>query len=530
MDILIAEDDENSRLMLSAALEARGHTVRAAPDGRAALDLAKAQAPDLIVSDILMPELDGYGLCRAVRAHPQLATTPFAFYTATFTDRRDEELAYQLGADRFLVKPCEITTLIAELEALAGRRAATPAPAPLGGNDALYAERLRDKLDKKISELEGERARLRDFAEAAADWFWESDGDGAIVYTSDGAWPLRGLTLTALFAMRRPGPQRHEDLALLTREFRSFRDVVIDWRQQDGGVRIMALSGRPWRDASGRICGYRGSARDVSRQVRAEEDLRALNHELDERVRSRTSSLKAAFEELESFSYSVSHDLRGPLRAIHGFASVLESEMIRPDVHGLGAPAFDALSRILRAALRMEHLVDDLLELSRVTRLPLQRQPVDLSVLAQDIVDSLRAGDPGRDCLVVIQPGMLVAGDVGLLRIALDNLLRNAWKFSAPVPHASIEVGAEGRGQQAVIYVRDNGVGFDMAHADKLFNPFIRLHREGEFDGTGIGLALVQRVIRRHNGRVWARAEPGKGATFCFTLGESEAEQPSIAA
>lgn len=125
---------------------------------------------------------------------------------------------------------------------------------------------------------------------------------------------------------------------------------------------------------------------------------------------------------------------------------------------------------------------------------------------------------------------MLVAGDVGLLRIALDNLLRNAWKFSSPMPQALIEVGAEGRGQQAVIYVRDNGVGFDMAHADKLFSPFIRLHREGEFEGTGIGLALVQRVIRRHNGRVWARAEPGKGATFCFTLGETDAELPPIAA
>lgn len=527
MDILIAEDDENSRLMLCAALEARGHAVRSAPDGRTALELALARPPDLIVSDILMPDLDGYGFCRAVRAHPQLAATPFAFYTATFTDRRDEELAYRLGADLFLVKPCEIDKLVAELETLGSARAKR---VQAGEADALYAERLRDKLDKKIGELEAERTRLRDFAEAAADWFWETDAEGIIVYTSEGAWPLRGLTLNALFAMRRPGPQRHDDLAQLASEYRPFRDIVIDWRQQDGGVRIMALSGRPWKDAAGRIGGYRGSARDVSRQVRAEEELRALNHELDERVRSRTSSLRAAFEELESFSYSVSHDLRGPLRSIHGFASVLEAELMRPDVAGLSPSAFDALARILRAALRMEHLVDDLLELSRVTRLPLQRQPVDLSAIAQDIMDTLRAGDPQRACTIHIQSGLLVAGDVGLLRIALDNLLRNAWKFSAPVADPLIEVGAEGRGQQAVIYVRDNGVGFDMAHADKLFNPFARLHRDGEFEGTGIGLALVQRIVRRHNGRVWARAEPGKGATFCFTLGDTEAELPSAAA
>jgi PAS domain S-box-containing protein len=527
MDILVAEDDENSRLMLCAALEARGHTVRPAADGRQALALAQAAPPDLIVSDILMPELDGYGLCRAIRAHPQLSGTPFVFYTATYTDRRDEELSYRLGADRFIVKPCEIDTLMRELESAVTKRSVRPTA---GDSDLLYAERLRDKLDKKISELEAERARLRDFAEAAADWFWETDAEGSIVLTSDGAWPLRGLTLQGLFAMRRSGPQRHEDLTEITRAFRPFRDIVIDWRQQDGSVRIMALSGRPFRDDAGNIRGYRGSARDVSRQVRAEEELRALNHELDERVRSRTSSLKAAFEELESFSYSVSHDLRGPLRAIHGFASVLDSELTRPAVTGLSDTALSSLQRILRAALRMEHLVDDLLELSRVTRLPLQRQPVDLSALAQEICDSMRASDPARDCEISIQPGMLVAGDVGLLRIALDNLLRNAWKFSAPTPHARIEVGSEGKGSHVVIYVRDNGVGFDMAHSDKLFSPFNRLHREGEFDGTGIGLALVQRIIRRHNGRVWARAEPGTGATFCFTLGDSDSATPQIAA
>jgi PAS domain S-box-containing protein len=527
MRVLIAEDDENSRLMLSAALGARGHLVQSASDGRQALELAQAQAPDLIVSDILMPELDGYGLCRAVRAHPQLSDIPFVFYTATFTDRRDEALAFQLGADLFLVKPCEIDRLIRELESVVSRHASRPTG---HDTDALYAERLRDKLDKKISELEAERTRLRDFAEAAADWFWETDIEGLIVHTSDGAWPLRGLTLDGLFAMRRPGPQRHDDLAQLARDVRSFRDVVIDWRQQDGSVRIMALSARPYRDASGHIAGYRGSARDVSRQVRAEEELRALNHELDERVRSRTASLKAAFEELESFSYSVSHDLRGPLRAIHGFASVLDNELHDPGVSGLSGTAHDALQRILRAALRMEHLVDDLLELARVTRLPLQRQPVDLSALAQEIADALHASDPSRRSGISIQPGLLVAGDVGLLRIVLDNLLRNAWKFSAPTESAHIEIGSEGKGPQMVIYVRDNGVGFDMAHADQLFRPFNRLHRDGEFDGTGIGLALVQRIIRRHNGRVWARSEPGAGAIFCFTLGESDAEFPSIAA
>lgn len=527
MRILIAEDDENSRLMLCAALEARGHSVQTAANGRQALELALAQPPELIVSDILMPELDGYGLCRAVKGDPQLAATPFVFYTAPFTDRRDEALARQLGADLFLVKPCQIDRLILELETAASRHAIRP---PAGDSDALYAERLRDKLDKKIAELEAERTRLRDFAEAAADWFWETNLDGVIGHTSDGAWPLRGLTLDNLFAMRRPGPQRHEDLALITRNIRSFRDVVIDWHQQDGSVRIMALSARPYRDAGGNVAGYRGCARDVGRQVKAEEALLALNMGLEERVRNRTASLRAALEELESFSYSVSHDLRGPLRAIHGFANVLDSELANPIVTGLSASAHDALQRVLRAAMRMDHLVDDLLELSRVTRLPLQRQTVDLSVVAQEVADAMCAAEPGRRCNVSIEPGMVVSGDPGLLRIVLDNLLRNAWKFSAPTKDARIEVGREGKGNQAVIYVRDNGIGFDMAHADKLFLPFNRLHATGDFDGTGIGLAIVQRIVRRHNGRVWARAEPGAGATFRFTLGDTEPSLQAIAA
>lgn len=514
MDILIAEDDENSRLVLAAALSGRGHRVRTAANGREALDMARAVPPELVVSDILMPELDGYALCRALRADPVLAGVPLVFYTATFTDRRDEELAYRLGADRFVLKPCDITQLLQILESVVhcpeGASAASP---PLD----MYAERLRSKLDKKVQELEAERLRLRDFAQAAADWFWETDTSLRIVYASDIARSLVGMHLDDLFALRHPAAMPGRDPAESVRERSGFRDVMIEWRQE-GQARVMALSGRPWQALDGGFAGYRGAARDVSRQIEAEQSLRRLNTELDERVRERTASLREAFEELESFSYSVSHDLRAPLRSMAGFAALLQSEVeeILPAEHCTGAR--DHAQRIVRAALRMERLVDDLLELARVSRTPLHRREVDLSRMADGILASLAASASGAPVAVRVEPGLRVAGDPGLLHILFDNLLRNAWKFSARRDRPLIEVGQRSCGDEQVFYVRDNGVGFDMDHTGRLFHAFNRLHPEDGFEGTGIGLAIVQRIVRRHGGRIWAESAPDRGACFFFVL------------
>ena len=242
--------------------------------------------------------------------------------------------------------------------------------------------------------------------------------------------------------------------------------------------------------------------------VRASKDLEEANGELEETNR-----------ELEAFSYSVSHDLRAPLRTIDGFSQILQEDYER----ALDDEGMDYLGRVRAASRHMATLIDDLLDLSRVGRRPLRREPVDLAGLAAGIIEELRASQPGRDVEFVAGENITAWGDASLLKVALENLLGNAWKFTARERGARIEFGADrdpGPGFLApVYYVRDNGAGFDQAYADKLFGAFQRLHGQDEFEGTGIGLATVARIVHRHGGRVWAEGRVGEGATFYFTLG-----------
>jgi PAS domain S-box-containing protein len=244
----------------------------------------------------------------------------------------------------------------------------------------------------------------------------------------------------------------------------------------------------------------------------AEEEVRRLNTELEQRVRDRTVRLEAANKELEAFSYSVSHDLRSPLRGIDGWSLALVED------HGgrLDGAALGHLNRIRSEVQRMGRLIDDMLHLSRVTRADLAPQIVDLTALARRIADSLEEENPGRAVAFETEPGLNAKGDPALLDILLTNLLANSWKFTAGREEARIAFGRAPNG----FFVRDNGAGFEAARADGLFSPFRRFHKQSEFQGSGIGLAIVQRIAARHGGRVWAESEPDKGAAFYFTLGE----------
>lgn len=255
----------------------------------------------------------------------------------------------------------------------------------------------------------------------------------------------------------------------------------------------------------------------IEKQKAAEEEIRRLNTELERRVRDRTAQLEAANKELEAFAYSVSHDLRAPLRAMDGFSAAL-FDQCRDQLDERGR---HFLNRIQMASQRMGQLINDLLKLSRVSRGEMVVGWVDLSRLAEQIARELRQQDPQRTVEFTISPGMIVQGDGHLLHIALDNLLGNAWKFTERTPCARIDVGMTEEHGEIVYFVRDNGVGFNMAYAEKLFAPFQRLHGMQEFAGTGIGLATVHRIISRHGGRIWPEAAVGQGATFYFTLGES---------
>lgn len=293
------------------------------------------------------------------------------------------------------------------------------------------------------------------------------------------------------------------------------RDFVVNWRNKSGEARICQISADVVQ-IGGEPC-ILALTSDVTDRKHAEEEVRSLNAELEQRVQERTAELTAANRELESFAYSISHDLRAPLRGIDGFSQLLADEYrSRLDAQGV-----DYLDRVRRAAQRMGTLIDDILELSRVTRQEMRRVRVDLSQMAAELLEERARTAPEHRVEVLITPDCKTFGDPQLLRVMLQNLLENAWKYSSKQPAPRIEFGQETHDGETAFFVRDNGVGFDMQYADRLFTPFQRLHRPEEFEGTGIGLATVARIVRRHGGRIWTEAAPQKGATFRFTLAQS---------
>ncbi|MFH0953735.1 MAG: PAS domain-containing protein [Verrucomicrobiota bacterium] len=304
---------------------------------------------------------------------------------------------------------------------------------------------------------------------------------------------------------------------------------------KDGRIVWIRDQGALVRDAAGKPLFLQGVMYDITELKTAENELRKLSKELEQRVKDRTAQLEAANKELDAFSYSVSHDLRAPLRAIDGFShAVLEACSSKLDEEHA-----QNLRRVRAAAQKMSRLIEDLLSLARLTQQAMRRAPVDLSRVARSIADELKQREPGRNVDFVIADGVTAEGDADLLEIVMQNLLENAWKFTSKKGQAKIEFGclsiSDFRLQIAdvknhplqsaisnltsqIYFVRDDGVGFDPAYAGKLFGTFQRLHSEAEFPGTGIGLATVERIIHRHGGRTWAEGEVGKGATFYFTL------------
>jgi PAS domain S-box-containing protein len=282
-------------------------------------------------------------------------------------------------------------------------------------------------------------------------------------------------------------------------------------RYEDEGWRLRKDGSRFWadvvittlRDKTGDVCGFCKVTRDVTNRKQNEELLRLQN-----------AQLEAANKELDAFSYSVSHDLRAPLRSIDGFSQALLED------YGdkLDSVGKDHLQRVRRAAQRMSTLIDDLLNLSRVTRSEIRRERLDLTAVVRSIAEELQRGAPSREVTFVITEGLTVDGDSRLLRVAIENLLGNAWKYTSSHSSARIEFGLKQDNVQPAYFVRDDGAGFDPRYSERLFGAFQRLHAATEFPGTGIGLATVQRIIRRHGGEIWAEGAVEKGATFYFTL------------
>lgn len=382
----------------------------------------------------------------------------------------------------------------------------SPARRPRTGNKAgsdrtAASERL---VDDQAAELEESEARLHAVIDNAVDAIISIDAGGIVQSFNPAAEKIFGYSAAECIGqnvsmlMPEPDHSQHDGYLrnfLTTGETRIIgigREVI--GRRKDGEHFPMDLSVSEFRVGEERM--FAGICRDVTERRRDQDEIAAVN------------------KELESFAYSVSHDLRAPLRAIDGFSQAL----IEDYGDRLEGDGKEYLGRIRAAAQRMSQLIDDMLSLSRVTRSEMKRESVDLSELAKEIVQELQNVDPNRDVKIDISPGMKVRGDGRLLRIVLENLLGNAWKFTAGAEAARIELGITDETGKSVIQIRDNGAGFDMDYAEKLFLPFQRLHSAQEFPGTGVGLATVARIVLRHGGRIWAEGVPGQGATFCFTL------------
>jgi PAS domain S-box-containing protein len=287
-----------------------------------------------------------------------------------------------------------------------------------------------------------------------------------------------------------------------------------------GDERWFSVQAEFERDAQGRALRALGVSQDITARKRAELEIQRLNASLEQRIQLRTQALRGAYNELESYSYAVAHDLRSPLRIINGFAQALQE-----DNPALDASSQQHLQRIMAASKKMGELIDGLLQLSQVGRGALQRSPVDLSAMARRLLEEQMAHEPGRRVDWSVDDGLHAQADPPLAEALLQNLLHNAWKYTAQTAAARIRVFAREHDGQTWFCVQDNGAGFDMARADKLFKPFQRLHTAAEFSGLGIGLATALRIVQRHGGLFEAEGEPGAGATFAFTLppGEEDA-------
>jgi PAS domain S-box-containing protein len=338
------------------------------------------------------------------------------------------------------------------------------------------------------------------------------DAEGRVASWNEGAERIKGYRAEEIIGQPFSRFYSREDVEA-GKPALNLEQASREGRVEDEGWRIRKDGTPFWasvvitvlHDKAGRPQGFVKVTRDITEKRNAQQEL----------VR-RSAEIAAANKELESFSYSVSHDLRAPLRSMDGFSqALLEDYKDKLDEQGV-----DYLSRVRAASQKMAALIDDLLSLARVSRAPVRQASVDLAAIARSVAEDLRAATPGRTVDISIARDLTTKGDPALLRIVLENLMRNAWKFTSTRPRAKIEVGSVVVDGSASFFVRDDGVGFDMTYRDKLFNAFQRLHRSDEFPGSGIGLATVARIIHRHGGRVWAEGEVGRGATFYFTLSE----------
>lgn len=578
--VLVVDDQASNRELIVTLLNYAGHEPLEAPDGHLALALVRAERPALVICDILMPTMDGYEFVRQLRADSAIAHTEVVFYTATFMEREARSLAQSCGVSKVLIKPTEPQEILATLEeALQGGAPAAPV-ADTSQFDREHLRLLTDKLAAKVNELEAANQRLTALTDLNLQLASEHDPHVMLDKVCRGARDLLGARF-AVLAVRDKNdselthvsswglaPAQVEGLQPLAADAGLLGRVPADGRARrftghdadlppqmpplqhglvapivsleraygwvlladklgadgftDEDERILSIyaaqAGRIYENGS-LYQKIKHAAEqleiEVEERKRAAQQLIVANETLEQRVLQRTAELHDVIEGLESFNRSISHDLRGPLGGIAGAARLAQEFVANQETD----KALKFLRVIAAQAEITGQLVDALLALARASDASLSREPVDMGALAAEVVESLQRLPAGAPLPVAIDPLPTIAADRKLVRQVLVNLIGNALKFTSGVAQPRVHVGTVAARGAPVFFVRDNGVGFDADKAQQLFKPFHRLHDTG-FEGSGVGLSIVRKIVERHGGRVWAESSPGEGATFYFSFGE----------
>ncbi len=528
--ILVIDDSPTFRDELQHALESEHYDVVTAANGEEGLRIASDVRPNAVIVDGQLPGIDGITVIRRIRLDAALRRLPCILLTGAEPDGRAELRALETGADAFVRKDGDLTVVLARVAAvLRGvdtRAGDAPTSSLLGPRKVLVVDDSQTYREEM-----GELLRLESYEVVLA-----RSGEEALEMLA--AQPVDCILLD----LRMPGIGGHETCRRV-KAAPGMRDIPIimltGLEDRAAMIEGLAAGADDYISKSSDFDVLKARVRTQIRRRQSEEENRRvterlLRKELEaaearaerELAETRASLLEDVYQknqELEAFSYSVSHDLRAPLRSIGGFSQALLEDYAPL----LDARGQDYLRRVMAASARMGELIDDMLMLARVARAELRRERVDLSALARVVAKDLQTSGPERQVRFEIPDGIVADADPALARIALDNLIGNAWKFTARRAAAVIEIGVRHGATPATFFVRDDGVGFDMKYAAKLFGAFQRLHAQDAFPGTGIGLATVQRIVHRHGGRVWAESATDAGATFFFTLGHHDEEGSS---
>ena len=518
--VLIIDDSLTFRAELQETLESSGYTVVTASTGEDGLRAAVAARPAVVVVDGVLPGIDGATVIRRIRADAALRSTPCILLTGS-EDRSGELDALDAGADAYVRKEDNTQLILARVTAILR---STLSPHPMAATASLLGPKRILVVDDSLTYLHEVAEQLR---QEGYDVIPARSGEEALELLR--VQPVDCILLDVLM----PGLSGQETCRRI-KESTAWRDIPLIMHtaleEQDAMIAGINAGADDYIAKSSELEVLHARVRAQLRRKQFEDENRSIReqllqkerevvvaHSVQELAESRAlfvAELERKNSELEAFSYSVSHDLRAPLRSIDGFSKLLLDD----HASALNAKGKDYLRLVRASAQRMGELIDDLLLLSRVGRAGLVRDRVDLANIARVAAEELQRRNPDRQVTICIEEPLSVEADDGLMRVLIENLLGNAWKFTANVPAARIEVRTEQKAGCAVVFVRDNGAGFDMSYAEKLFSPFQRLHTESEFPGTGIGLATVHRIIDRHGGRIWADSAVDQGATFYFTV------------